>query len=411
MPGDEPSPPTNSNAHDVVVTLVHGTFARGTAWVQEGSVLRQWITQSVERDANRVIFDIFEWSGQNSHRARVKAGYELAEHIRHIRKHHPNCRHFIVAHSHGGNVALLAQKHLPEDQHALGIATLGTPFVYAQLDESIRGKSIEQLLDEAPRHTDLISGFGGWVIGVPSAIWFSDAAENTGFDVWYWVLGAGVAAGITGSMVLGYLWPPVAKLWHHFSGKPAALRLANAVQFGAMPKTHVLSFIYPGDEAGRLLDTLEITTSLPSRAIRWVRSAASIGFGAVFLGIIVLAIVSAIVEEFVAFDGDAFADWIAEWFAILMTTTIFVWVGLVVFRYVASFLRGHPWGFGWELPSIHAHVDIGVQPKANIPQSKSYLHQEVPYSVHAPRKGMRHVGLYEDQRILQAISYWMAHVK
>jgi len=47
----------------------------------------------------------------------------------------------------------------------------------------------------------------------------------------------------------------------------------------------------------------------------------------------------------------------------------------------------------------------GAEQAANMPRSKSYLHQEVPYSTRASQQGMRHVGLYQDPRILEAIAY------
>lgn len=404
-------PDADIAANVVVVTLVHGTFARGTAWTQDGSMLRARVAESLEANVDEIVFDSFEWSGRNTHKARIKAGYELADHIVQLRKGLPDCRHFIVAHSHGGNVALLAHKHLPAELHALGIATLGTPFVYARLEQGVEGKSLEQLVDEAPRHTDNMAGVFGWVVGIPSAIWADGLLEGTSFDEFYWAIGSGAVAGMLAAVLFGYIFPHVARAWHLFGGKRAAVKLANAVRFEAVPSTHVLSFIYPGDEAQRLLDALEVTTALPSRAIRWIRSMASVGFGALFFGIIVFAVITAIAEEFVTFDSDALGDAIGEWFAFIVTGTLLVWLILVCVRYVLSFLRGHPWGFGWERPSLHAHVEIGIEPTADLPACKSYLHQEVPFSQRAPKGGMRHVGLYEDERILKALVYWITHVR
>lgn len=411
MPNHQAVSRMDDHSRIILVTLVHGTFARGTAWTQEGSRLRRQIAEGIPDHAGEVVFDTFEWSGHNTHKARVKAGYELAAHIQQLRKSFPYTRHFIVAHSHGGNIALLAHKHLPLDWHALGVATLGTPFVYARLQDDMVGKSLDQLMDEAAQHSDNISGIFGWVVGIASAITADGLLENTSFDEFYWAIGSGVAAGLFASVLFSYLFPYVARAWHWLGGRRAAAKLANAVRFEPMPNTHVLSFIYPGDEARLLLDTLEITTALPSRAIRWIRSTASFGFGALFLGLIVFGFATAIAEEFMTFDRDAMGDWIAEWFAFIVTSTLIVWLVLVSARYVLSFLRGHPWGFGWERPSIHAHVEIGVEPSAELPATKSYLHEEVPYAASAARSGMRHVGLYEDPRILAALAYWMANVR
>ncbi len=58
--------------------------------------------------------------------------------------------------------------------HALGIATLGTPFVFARPESHMVGKSLDGLLDEAPKHTELLAGAFAWVVGLPVAL----PAEN-----------------------------------------------------------------------------------------------------------------------------------------------------------------------------------------------------------------------------------------
>jgi len=276
-------------ANAVLVTLVHGTFARGTSWTQDGSTLRQRIAEALQVAADGIIFDVFEWSGRNTHRARIKAGHELAAHIEAVRKILPaSCRRFIIAHSHGGNVALLAHKHLPEELHALGIATPGTPFVYARLEDGVKGKSLEQLLEEAPRHKDHINWVFAWAAGIFSAIFADGVLEGTAFDEFYWAIGSGVLSGLLASYLFEVIYPLLARAWHMVGGRRAAAILADKVRFPDIPNTHVLSFIYPRDEARLLLDTLEATTSLPSRPIRWIRSIAQPAAKTAFFGLIAL---------------------------------------------------------------------------------------------------------------------------
>lgn len=67
----------------------------------------------------------FPWSGRNSHARRIQAGEQLATLIDSLRKD-PSDQVFIIAHSHGGNVALYSLKHVePVD----GIVFLATPFL------------------------------------------------------------------------------------------------------------------------------------------------------------------------------------------------------------------------------------------------------------------------------------------
>jgi hypothetical protein len=79
----------------------------------------------------------FVWTGGNSHRARHRAAGDLAEQLRVQAEKTPEAQQWIVAHSHGGNVALNAAARLRGDGEAkgnvYGIATLATPFIHAYL--------------------------------------------------------------------------------------------------------------------------------------------------------------------------------------------------------------------------------------------------------------------------------------
>lgn len=407
-PKSEPQPSDTPT----VVTLVHGTFARGTNWTQAGSTLRNALSRALagqtDLSSSEIVFDTFEWSGRNTHRARIRAGYELADHVRALRTRYPDCRHFIVAHSHGGNIALLAHQHLANEAHALGIATLGTPFVFARLESHLQGKSLDDLRAEAPRHTETIAGVLAWGVGLLVALTSEAWLTPLGFTEFYWEIGSGVAAGLLTALVMQLIYPPVARFFHRFGARLAAAKLAGALQFPELPRTHLLSLTYPGDEAQRLLDALEATTSLPQRAIRLINAISEPGFGVLMGALIGVAALSAVAETFIDFDDRAFGDMVGNIFASIITFVIIAWIVLVSVRFVLSFLRGHPWGFGWERPSLHAHVSIGVEPKAEVPMALSHTHELVPYSETAvPSGGLRHVGLYEDPRILKALADWM----
>ena len=84
-----------------VVTLVHGTFARGSRWRDLERRLQSTLPAPV-------IFEYFEWTGGFTVRARARASIELREDLRHRFAQHDRADHYIVAHSHGGNVVLSA---------------------------------------------------------------------------------------------------------------------------------------------------------------------------------------------------------------------------------------------------------------------------------------------------------------
>lgn len=99
-----------------MVTLVHGTWARHAAWTQEDSRLwRALINKgyTVER---------VSWSGWNRYTARARGSVALGDHL----DRHPDVHHVVIAHSHGGNVAVRA---LDGDVRAIkGVICFNTPF-------------------------------------------------------------------------------------------------------------------------------------------------------------------------------------------------------------------------------------------------------------------------------------------
>ena len=111
----------------VVAHLVHGTWARGLAchlleafgaalpslrvsrlrrcsriWADEDSAFRMAI------EAQSRTFTKFDWSGSNSFAARRQAAIDLADYLRREVARAPRAAHVIIAHSHGGNVAMQA---------------------------------------------------------------------------------------------------------------------------------------------------------------------------------------------------------------------------------------------------------------------------------------------------------------
>jgi len=92
--------------------------------------------------------------------------------------------------------------------------------------------------------------------------------------------------------------------------------------------------------------------------------------------------------------------------------TGFTRLGLGCVRYALSILRGHPAGFGWERPSIHNHIGIGITAQADVPGAKSNASIEAPFTAGEDiKRGLRHSLLYEDSRILNALAYWIARVR
>jgi hypothetical protein len=85
-----------------------------------------------------------DWSGDNNAFARALGGVELSKHLDQLKSQFPVAKHFVVAHSHGGNVALYGAQRT----HVDGIACLATPFLHVSLRDSafLNGKAIQRAL-------------------------------------------------------------------------------------------------------------------------------------------------------------------------------------------------------------------------------------------------------------------------
>lgn len=116
------------SASEVILTLVHGTFATNADWPKPGSQLRRIIE---ERLSGRSIgIERFVWSGGNSHQARIRAGLELRRFLRNQSRKHPQAKQVVIAHSHGGNVAMYGIRRVWPRLNLSAVICLGTPFVH-----------------------------------------------------------------------------------------------------------------------------------------------------------------------------------------------------------------------------------------------------------------------------------------
>jgi hypothetical protein len=133
---------------EIRVHLVHGTWPYGgllpqyvplfrskaALWYQPGSSFREALLHHLPNAAS---CSCFEWSGRNSIGARFRAAEEFKRYWTREKSNCPASKHYVIAHSHGGNVVLQA---LLSDQSTAqsmaGFVTLGTPFLWFEPSES-----------------------------------------------------------------------------------------------------------------------------------------------------------------------------------------------------------------------------------------------------------------------------------
>lgn len=148
----------NNSDPSHVITLIHGTFRPKDKWTREGSPLRTEIEQRLAQSGAGVVhFHVFQWPGSllpclnNSDRHRMDAGTKLRAELNRLVSQHPNSQHYIVTHSHGGNVALYALRE--DDVLATridGIAFLATPFLQGSARNPT--KTVKSLAELARDH-------------------------------------------------------------------------------------------------------------------------------------------------------------------------------------------------------------------------------------------------------------------
>ena len=100
----------------LLTVFVHGTYSDTSAFDQSS----QNSYAEIFNDQNQ---KSFSWSGMNNTFARKIAGRRLAGQLNEYRERYPNEPITVVAHSHGGNVAIEASKRTGIDN----LVTLGTP--------------------------------------------------------------------------------------------------------------------------------------------------------------------------------------------------------------------------------------------------------------------------------------------
>ena len=107
----------------ISIVLVHGTWARGSRWpVLEAEIRRAFA-------AEEVTIQYLNWSGRNSVSARLSAAEALVQLLEDDIRERPDARRFIVAHSHGGTVALLGLRQTILRGAMTGVICLSTPFL------------------------------------------------------------------------------------------------------------------------------------------------------------------------------------------------------------------------------------------------------------------------------------------
>jgi hypothetical protein len=233
------------------VTLVHGTFARDAGWVQPDAPLSAHLRKVLGEAGEGAHVVLFNWSGGNSVFARAKAARDLVLHLEALQDHYPEARHYVVAHSHGGNVALYAASLL-QKRKLSGIACLATPFLQA------RPRDITTFAGQSLRDT----------VGVLFATVAFFVAIALGAS-WPWVFGLMLVSLLEGAF-LALLIGMIVRAFAPMAG-PFAATIDARVPDG----TDVLIVRATGDEASFVLGAAQLLSWVSSKAFDWMLESSS----------------------------------------------------------------------------------------------------------------------------------------
>ena len=114
---------------ETIVILVHGTWATNADWCKQDLEFCKLLQAGQDR---QLTIKGFQWSGWNTHRARIRAGQELADKIIQASREHPTAKIVLIGHSHGGNVIRYALRYRGAASHVDSVITLATPFIHCE---------------------------------------------------------------------------------------------------------------------------------------------------------------------------------------------------------------------------------------------------------------------------------------
>lgn len=175
--------------------------------------------------------DAVNWGGWNRVSTRSKGAAALARHLREAPLA-PGQRRFVIAHSHGGNVALYALRDRAAAARTAGVATLATPFLVA-------GRRA---------YSDRLSGARAVLLGAVAVLLIAlagGAADRLGAGAPTavgWLVFALIAGGLLFAL------HRVARAWDGFAD-----RVVESMQFGDLGRERLLVMRSPGDEASVIL--------------------------------------------------------------------------------------------------------------------------------------------------------------
>ena len=384
----------------------HLAFGRNGYGSRKAANFRGRLTAALSKHGLSAQISPFIWSGANSVRERDKAARELAEHIRAKRTEYPASRQVVVAHSHGGNVALRALDQLGVEQEQIFIATIATPFVEV-LQSKLPSEEIERYeLVLLGFFIILILAISAFVTGL---LGFAGIAELLAFAL----------IGLVGIV-------PAAFCMYTLSKKNATkvIRLVELTYLSSSVRRHPIMVLRAvDDEASLGLGAAAIgnwLSALIQRVLFRISNFVVLSFGAPLLTLALLFLPNSVLPDYLQVKTlanlqtqlEAIGD---PWLPYLRVPVAVGFCALYAFLLAPGIFKsayGRELLFnsqGCEINSQSAPDSVDRQatfPMSLDPTATSWGLVVTLHQAEVVRKGLRH-GLYDDPECAERIASWL----
>ncbi len=258
---------------ELIFVIIHGTASRGARWTLPTSKIRRRLERHFNRRGRTFSF---EWSGTNSNLARLTAGKDLARRILELYEEH-RAPIYLIAHSHGGNIALYAMRDASVEEKVAGVICIGTLFVKCGQRPFV--PTIEKCLKLLPRLA------GATVLGAIALMQFTGTGVGKVFNVATWVRWAAFLL-MPFIAILHDRWAPWYKhacdLWLEKLRADVRSRSDSAIaalSLPRLPNLKLLCLYSPHDEASKCLRGGIFIAETPFLAWRFLNKLADVVLG------------------------------------------------------------------------------------------------------------------------------------
>lgn len=356
------------------VVLVHGTFATSAVW-DKGSAI---IEAALKEHGQVLTVANFEWSGENSHAARNAAAAALFELVLQLHQSCREARICIIAHSHGGNVALYAARRMTQElADQIVLVTWGTPFLTCRVRE----------LDEA---RPLLSG--------SLSLWALIGTAAIG----YWIFKAYGSGALTGYLLFSLIvW---GKLLYEYADQGTDVIWNGIIEIGKSKQEELYDVIH-GDARYHIPILCCISSRdealLHLRILSWVSKVPGFVFDAFAFGYVSFWRSSDAKRPARTIDAFVLSYYILPFLLVIVP---FLLVGvplLLLLILLPALIRGHKYGFGREALYTALLLDLRA---TRLPR---FITSVEIFRATAPSRGLNHSRFFGDEGTARRIAKWV----